>query len=175
MDNSLFSALQALIDFRSFSNLWYWIALAVMWSTLSHWVFGVPYDLIGRARRGQDIAMQHVKLLSHVQAHRVLYIMERGGPWIVGSTAFLLTILVISGFLYAVEFCQALFLVSFPLTIVSTISLAGARKIERLNGKELLTYLTWHRFKIQIVGMVSIFITGMWGMWTNINVNVLGG
>ncbi len=35
----------------SFSNLWYWIALAVMWSSTSHWVLGVPYDMIQRARR----------------------------------------------------------------------------------------------------------------------------
>ena len=38
-----------LIDMRSFSNLWYWIALAVMWSTASHWVLGVPWDMVIRA------------------------------------------------------------------------------------------------------------------------------
>ncbi len=36
---------------RSFSNLWYWIALAVTWSTASHWVLGVPFDMVLRARR----------------------------------------------------------------------------------------------------------------------------
>jgi hypothetical protein len=39
------------IDMRSFSNLWYWIALAVLWSSTSHWVLGVPFDMIQRARR----------------------------------------------------------------------------------------------------------------------------
>ena len=34
---------------RSFSNLWYWIALAVLWSTVSHWVLGVPFDMVQRA------------------------------------------------------------------------------------------------------------------------------
>jgi len=33
-----------LIDMRSFSNLWYWIVLSVLWSTMSHWVLGVPFD-----------------------------------------------------------------------------------------------------------------------------------
>ena len=27
-----------LIDMRSFSSLWYWIGLAVLWSSASHWV-----------------------------------------------------------------------------------------------------------------------------------------
>ncbi len=40
-----------LIDMRSFSNLWYWIALAVTWSSTSHWVLGVPFDMVLRARR----------------------------------------------------------------------------------------------------------------------------
>ena len=46
-----FRAIFELIDMRSFSSLWFWILLAVTWSTASHWVIGVPYDLIQRARR----------------------------------------------------------------------------------------------------------------------------
>ena len=39
------------IDFRSFSNLWFWIMLAVAWSTASHWVLGIPFDMVLRARQ----------------------------------------------------------------------------------------------------------------------------
>ena len=39
------------IDPRSFSSLWYWIVLAVAWSSASHWVLGVPFDVVTRARR----------------------------------------------------------------------------------------------------------------------------
>ena len=42
------------IDMRSFSNLWYWIGLAVLWSSVSHWVLGVPYDSILRAKRATE-------------------------------------------------------------------------------------------------------------------------
>ena len=48
---NLYQVLFELIDMRSFSNLWYWIMLAVMWSSASHWVLGVPFDVISRARR----------------------------------------------------------------------------------------------------------------------------
>ncbi len=45
------------IDMRSFSNLWYWIGLAVIWSTVSHWVIGVPFDMVLRARlKGGQVA-----------------------------------------------------------------------------------------------------------------------
>ena len=48
-----------LIDMRSFSNLWYWIALAVTWSSASHWVLGVPWDMAIRARKGQGAQAMH--------------------------------------------------------------------------------------------------------------------
>jgi hypothetical protein len=55
-----------LIDMRSFSNLWYWIALAVVWSTASHWVLGVPFDLITRARRKGGVVEQDLKTLLRI-------------------------------------------------------------------------------------------------------------
>ena len=39
----------------------------------------------------------------------------------------------------------------------------------------LLEHLRWHRVKVQMVGVVSIFATSMWGMYVNISANVLGG
>lgn len=56
------------IDFRSFSNLWFWIALAVMWSTASHWVMGVPWDLVQRARRQGGRAGEDVHQLACIYA-----------------------------------------------------------------------------------------------------------
>ena len=47
----LIDTLVELIDMRSFSNLWFWIALAVVWSSASHWILGVPIDLVYRAGR----------------------------------------------------------------------------------------------------------------------------
>ena len=35
-----------LIDLRSFSNLWYWLGLSIFWSTVGHWVLGVPHDIV---------------------------------------------------------------------------------------------------------------------------------
>ena len=68
-----------LIDMRSFSNLWYWIMLAVMWSSSSHWVLGVPFDLISRARRNGGEAQQDLESLVRINITRLLYIARTAG------------------------------------------------------------------------------------------------
>jgi hypothetical protein len=69
-----YSAVFELIDMRSFSNLWYWIALAVLWSTASHWVLGVPYDMIQRAARQGGEAEQDLEDMVRINCNRLLYI-----------------------------------------------------------------------------------------------------
>jgi hypothetical protein len=163
------------IDMRSFSNLWFWIALAVLWSTASHYVIGVPYDMVTRAKRGQVVALADVENLANVYARRLIYIAEVSGLWITGFLFFVLTALVSLGFFYGIEFAQAIALLAVPMSLVGALSVHTARKIPNMAVDRLLTHLRWHRVKVQAIGVVSIFVTSMWGMWTNMNVNVLGG
>ncbi len=67
-----------LIDMRSFSNLWYWIALAVTWSSTSHWVLGVPFDMVLRARLGGEAA-RHLELMTQINVARLLYMGREAG------------------------------------------------------------------------------------------------
>ena len=48
----------SLIDTRSFTNLWFWIMLAVVWSGTTHFILGVPFDMVQRARRQGGAAQQ---------------------------------------------------------------------------------------------------------------------
>jgi hypothetical protein len=59
------------IDMRSFSNLWYWIAIAVTWSTVSHWVLGVPFDMLQRARRQGGQADADFETMVRINANRL--------------------------------------------------------------------------------------------------------
>lgn len=174
MDFSFLNIVFELIDMRSFSNLWFWIALAVMWSTTSHWVIGVPFDMINRARHGNEVALADVEILSGIYSRRTLFIVQASGVWIVGATSFGLTGLWVAGFSYGTEICQAVFLLALPLSLVGLISVYTARRVVTLSGLPLLKALRAHRVKVQLVGIVSIFVTSLWGMWTNMNVNVLG-
>lgn len=166
-----------LIDMRSFSNLWFWIALAVMWSSASHWVLGVPFDMIVRARRQGGQAEVDLEDIVRVNVNRLLYIGQVSGLWLLGLGCFFLTALALLGFVYEVEFAQALFLLLFPMSLLGLLSLNTATLIRRsgLMGEALRARLLRHRVYTQMIGVVSIFVTALWGMYQNLSIGVLGG
>jgi hypothetical protein len=157
------------IDFRSFSNLWFWIVLAVAWSTASHWVLGIPFDMVLRARRHGGQALTDLEDLVRINVNRLLYVARMSGLWLAGFSAFLLTALVTMALWYGVELAQALALLAVPMTLVSLLSLSTARRIEERapQGEDLCKVLHRHRLWTQAIGMVSIFVTGMYGMYHN--------
>jgi hypothetical protein len=172
-----YSAVFELIDMRSFSNLWYWIALAVVWSTTSHWVLGVPYDMVQRAARHGGEAEADLEDMVRININRLLYIAGVSGLWLLGIVSAFITSLAILGFFYGVEFAQAVFLLAAPMTIVGGLSLGTARSIraEGLTGAALRKRMLRHRIQTQFVGMLAIFVTALWGMWQNMNIGALGG
>ncbi|MEP5731843.1 MAG: component of SufBCD complex [Sulfitobacter sp.] len=172
-----YQTLFELIDMRSFSNLWFWIVLAVVWSTASHWVLGVPFDMVLRAKRHGDQAEIDLEDMVRINVNRLLYIGQVSGLWLAGFACFFLTMLVLMGFVYEVEFAQAVFLLAFPLSMVGAISLSTARLIQADNqgGELLFKRLHRHRLYTQIIGMISIFVTALWGMYQNVNLGPLGG
>jgi len=160
------------IDMRSFSNLWFWIALAVVWSSASHWVLGVPFDMITRARKEGGEAQQDLELMVRIYVDRLLYIGRVSGLWLLGFVCFLLTTLAVLGFAYGVEFAQAVFLIAAPMTAVGMLSMATAMAIEAEGptGEALHKRLIRHRQFTQLIGMLAIFVTAMWGMYQNLAV-----
>ncbi|WP_420567306.1 component of SufBCD complex [Thalassovita sp.] len=176
---SWYELLNEMIDMRSFSNLWFWIALAVMWSTTSHWVLGVPFDLVIRAgrhaqREGPNQTQQDLEDLVRVNINRLLYISGVSGLWLLGLGCFFFTILAGLGFVYDVQLAQAVFCLLAPLTIVGILSLNTARRIrdEELSGAALRKRLTRHRIWVQVIGMISIFVTTIWGIYQIYTVNL---
>lgn len=172
-----YSTVFELIDMRSFSNLWFWIALAVVWSTASHWVLGVPFDMVGRARRKGGQAAEDLTDLLRIYTSRLLYIADEAGLWVIASGAFFLTGFAVLGWVYWVEIAQALFLLAFPMSLVSLLSVHTARALHEKDHDLEAVYkrLGRHRLMVQGIGMVSIFITAMWGMYMNLSVGALGG
>lgn len=165
-----------LIDLRSFSNLWYWIALAVTWSTASHWIVGVPFDMVLRARRHGGEAMADLEAIVRVNITRLLYIADEAGVVLMGIGMCALTMLALLGFLYHVEFCQASLLIALPMAIVWLLSFRLARRVraDALAGEDLCRSLNRHRIVVQAIGVLSITVTAMWGMLQNFNISPLG-
>lgn len=165
-----------LIDMRSFSNLWYWIALAVLWSSTSHWVIGVPFDMILRARRQGGQPQADLETMVRINVTRLLYIARTAGLWLVGFVCFVLTALGVLAFGFGIEFAQALLFLIAPMTLVGLLTINTAFHIEAGDGegKALHRRLTRHRLTLQAIGMVSIFITAMFGMWQNMQLGAFG-
>ena len=166
------------IDMRSFSNLWYWIAHAVLWSSVSHWIIGVPFDAVLRARRrSPDTALQDLHDLTRVNVNRILFIAEMSGAWVALFGSAFLTVLALCGFVYHIEFAQAVFLMAAPMAILGGFTVRTARKIRmlELQGDDLIKRLLRHRFVTQLVGVASIFVTAMYGMYQNLYIGPFGG
>ncbi|AHD00937.1 hypothetical protein [Leisingera methylohalidivorans] len=161
-----------MIELRSFSNLWYWIALAVLWSTASHWILGVPYDMVQRAQRNGGQAERDLEDVVRVYVNRLLYIAEVSGPWIVALSCFVMSGLAVLGFVFLLEIAQAVFLLVFPMAVVGLISLLTARRIwqEGATGVALRKRLAFCRLYVQLVGVISIVVTAFWGMYQNLNI-----
>ncbi len=160
---------------RSFSNLWYWIALAVVWSSASHWVLGVPFDMVARARRHGGRAEADLHDLVRINCDRMLHIVHVAGLWLTMLVFFLLTGLIVMGFGYGIEFAQATFLLLTPLGFVWLLGLRAAGQIRRdgLKGEALRRKLRVLRFWTQVIGLLSIFVTSLWGMYQNIAIGAL--
>ncbi|MEM6479240.1 MAG: component of SufBCD complex [Pseudomonadota bacterium] len=171
----IFSTLLEVIDMRSFSNLWYWIALAVLWSSASYWVLGVPFDMIQRAKRHGGIAQDDLEAIVAVKVRRLLMIGEVSGLWVIGFICFSLTTLAILAFGYGVEFAQALFLLVFPLCFVGARALATAVRIRDrgVAGEALQRALLKHRFWTQVIGVIAVFVTAMFGMYQNLELGAI--
>lgn len=154
---------------RSFSNLWFWVGLAVVWSCASHWVLGVPYDMIQRARRFGEEAEADLEDMVRINCNRLIYISTISGLWLLAFACFMLTGLGIMGFFYWIEFAQAMFLLAFPLTLVGVLNVSTAQlyQIKQPNGAALYKMLNRHRTFTQVIGMFAIFITAIWGMFWN--------
>jgi hypothetical protein len=165
-----------MIDLRSFSNLWYWIMLAILWSTTSHWVLGVPYDMIWRAERRRGRFEEDLRDMVRINATRLVALADGAGDLLPAAVFFVLTVLVLLGFAYGVEFAQAVVLMLAPLSLVMALSLRAARRaLAVLPETPPLYRLLWrHRLACQAIGVVSIFVTAMWGMWQNLNIGALG-
>lgn len=165
-------ALFQVIDLRSFSSLWYWIVVAVTWSSISHYVLGVPYDLITRARRSGGEDMQDLTDLVRINVNRLLHISHTAGMVLTAFAFFVLTVLMTLGFYYGIELAQAVFLLALPLSAVGLVTLSTARLIRSTEPQAELLIATLHRHRLwtQIIGMIAIFVTAMYGMYQNLDV-----
>lgn len=164
------------LDLRSFSNLWYWIVLATVWTMASYYPLGIPFELIQRARRFGGEYETHVRNLVSVQSFRANLVLEKNGPMLAGAIAFLIGVLIGAGFLLGIEFAQAIAMISIPMSLVMALRLRLARAMAQQpqDFAEIYHRLLWHRRSVQMIGIVAIVATSFWGTFVNFKLGSFG-
>lgn len=160
-----------LLDMQSFSNLWYWIVLAVMWSSVSYFMMGVPYDMYRQARRRGGQAEEDLITLLKIYIRRVEYILRRSGLFIISFAFFLISLMVGLGFFYGNEFSQAVLLIFVPACLIAALNARNCMKVKRLElynePEKLYRLMARYRLTVQIIGVIDIVITSFWGIAVN--------
>lgn len=167
---SPFDTVLEVLDARSFSSIWYWLAVAAAWSLATHRVLGVPWDVVARAERLGGEAEDDLHDALRVSVLRLVRAADEWGLWLLGLASAALTSLGLLGFLYWVEFAQAAFLLAAPMTVAGALTLRAARDLAagRARGDRLYARLRRHRLTVQALGAASIFVTALWGMYLNL-------
>ncbi|WP_411646377.1 component of SufBCD complex [Loktanella agnita] len=162
------------IDLRTFSNIWYWLAVGVTWSVLSHWIIGVPFDMIYRARKEGGAAAHDLDQLVAINVRRLMQLSHIAGLWLSAFVAFILSSIAMMAFYYGSELAQGILLLMLPVTIVAVMNLRKSHQYElkQPTGKVLIKELLHLRLIIQSIGVVAIFFTAMYGMYFNLSVPV---
>lgn len=141
--------------------------MAISWSSGSHFIIGVPFDLVQRARREGGRYENRVHILLEINVARLRNIQKIAGQLIVLLSSFILTGFMLLGFVYNVEFFQAAFMLCFPWVFVGILTMRAVNRLgeEFPTGEELFKFFRRLRLSIQFVGLFSIFVTSVWGMY----------
>lgn len=136
------------------------------WMIASHWIIGVPFDMILRARRFGAQAGSDLETLVDINVRRIQALTQESGGLVIGLLAFILTSVVVSALYYRMEVAQGVMLLILPITCVGGINVVASQRLLRnpLHGADLSKYLIRLRLLIQVIAMVSVFISAAYGM-----------
>ena len=164
---TLIDIITGLIDFRTFSNIWYWLAVMVTWAVATHWVIGVPFDIVVRARRQGGQAAQDLDILVAINLRRLMTLSGTPAVILVGIGAFVVTAAAMLGFVYGLELAQGLFCLVFPLVFVAVLTWRSCQRLalDQQTGPALIRALVRLRFWIQLIAITALFCTALLGIY----------
>jgi hypothetical protein len=160
-----------LLEFQTFDSVWYWMAVMVTYAVASNWLLGVPFDMLFRARKLDKPHLADLETLVDVNVRRIVEINAYLGVAITIMVAFSLSVLVVLGIFYGVELAQGLLALTAPLTLIMVMNMRLAHQLEAapLQGRELVDRLFRVRLWTQVVSMIALFLTSMYGMYAVIS------
>lgn len=177
-------SLIGLLDSRSFTTIWFWLALLGLWSVIGCHILGVPNEVVNGARQALRAGQADSPVVLHLLDWLSLTLPRwrlgaREGAILFGLTAFALSSLAILGFRYGLEMAQAVAILGVPFAIVFWMRVRLARRLSPLLtaaeeastplaqvATEAVRRMVLHRRLISLLSMISVAITALWGaLW----------
>lgn len=182
-----------LLDLRSFSSIWYWLMLTWLWTRSGRNLLGVPVEVVQRAHRAAQATgpggADHGTPAAEQQGHPGLLLLDwllltlprwhlpsQSGAVLLGTGAFLLTLLAGLGFGYAQELAQAVFLLVAPFGVLMLMRVRLARRLAPLLAqaqartlaptvvaRDSARLLMRHRWQVLALSTASVAAAAIWG------------
>ena len=148
------------INMRSFSALWYWVAVAVFWIWALGQTMGLPWGMVTLARRSPE-GLAQLEAMAQLVAQRKAALWAAGQIWLVALMAALIGLLTALAFFYGVELAQAVWFLAVPIVLIWAGNLRAAHLVARGQGQgaALLRVMFWLQVYTQIVAFVFIMLT----------------
>lgn len=173
-----------LLNARSFSSIWFWLALAAAWTLAGRSVLGVPADVVAAARRAArpgapapEEGRAGLLLLDWLSLTLPRWrVLPGDGQILLAVAAFGLTVLATLGFAYGREAAQALTLLLAPFGLLTLIRIRLARRMAGVlsaaragrlpaddAAHEAARALTRHRWVVTGLSLLSVGAAALWG------------
>lgn len=153
-----------LIGTGSFSSIWFWVFLGILWSHVMQAPMGVPVDLVRRAQAGDPASAADLQALTGVRLAETQR-MAVMAPWRAGAWSFALALLAGLGVGYGIELAQAALALAAPLALVRWVEARAARPMAEVPDMQALirAHMVLRR-KVQGIGIAAVFLTSVFGM-----------
>lgn len=103
---------------QTFMSVWYWALSALLWAMICNWTFGVPNELLIRARRGGEdaalfdrFARRNIQMISSA--------IDRQGVFVGGFMAFMMAAIATVAVRNNSEVAQGVLFVLGPMVLMS--------------------------------------------------------
>ena len=160
-------AILTLIDLQTFTSFWYWLVVIVTWSIAGNWLIGVSFDMLFRARKCAPQELADLEAMIDINVRRIVWTGQSLGIASAALIGFFLCMLGTMGFFYGLELAQGLFILSAPLTLVVVVNVGLANQLHTtpLHGRDLVRRLFVVRLWTQVIAMISLFFTAVYGLY----------
>lgn len=115
---------------ETFLSIWYWALSALFWAVICNWTYGVPNELVTRARKGGHDA-ELFEMFARRNIAMISRAIDRQSLFVGAVISFLLALLATFAIRSGSEAAQGALFILGPLIAMATVSAWRLKRLER--------------------------------------------